>query len=538
MRKTVPTLIAVAALCVPLVRCGLGTRAPTSTIRLAVGTRALGMSCYFASVTGPALDETFRYGDLGKVMPSCAGIGEVSALASEETLRTVGVTLRVSVAGPDRTIRIFGIRKPDGSSCAQASLADVLRSNPPPALYQIAHATRDLEVDQPVHISELDFVPGQSDDLASLCQSSGGGGTGGGTSGGGSGGASQGSGAGTANGSNPASVRAYIGSSGIGSRTISSYRYYREGNDGTLGGGAASGTQSQVKRSKANPSKTAIYGPMSAGGILKANVDSTGAIMGTSEITGGITTATDIAIETTGRYLFATTSGGMNAYPIASGASIPVNPIESTDLNTSVDAHPTLAKVYGAKTNGGSLILTAYDVATDGTLSSKDPQLESTTNGATVTELRVLPGGNAVIVATTDGYLHSFGLDTQGSPHASLTRMNVTGNSSTSQHPAIAIDTARSKVALVTPEATALWEVNLKSDGSLDIVSPPSAQFICNNPTALALDPAGQYLYVTNGTNTVYQYAIDLAGTLSALWQPTLSLGTSTTGAITVIGFP
>ncbi len=138
-----------------------------SLSKLVRASRVDGISCLFASVSGPGISPDFGPLNLGDRSPVCLGLGLTTNLGTIAHFSTKGMQLKVP-SGPQRTIRIYGVQS-TLTDCDNKPLSEVFGSRRP-AIYELGKATADAFVDTKV-VVHASSDGSSAKDIVAACDS-------------------------------------------------------------------------------------------------------------------------------------------------------------------------------------------------------------------------------------------------------------------------------------------------------------------------------------------------------------------------------
>lgn len=193
-----------------------------------------------------------------------------------------------------------------------------------------------------------------------------------------------------------------------------------------------------------------------------------------------------------------TTTGNVESYTIGStGALTKVGGVASGNTPYAIAIHPSGNFAYVV--NKGDNSVSAYSLATDGTLASIDANGATAVNDPTIAT-GYLPIAIAIDPTGTYAYVLSAGSYTIG----------PCGHVSPSHNGCISAYSINSTTGALT---------SINVSGSSNYIDTGVS------PSSIAIDPAGKFVYVTNqADNTVSEFALNSAdGKLTAATQATLS---------------
>jgi len=235
-----------------------------------------------------------------------------------------------------------------------------------------------------------------------------------------------------------------------------------------------------------------------------------------------------LAMHATGKYLYAANSGQNNVslYTISSGALTEVTPRVNTGTS------PTLLAIDSAGGflyvgNSGSFDISVLSINASTGILTAVPQLSGATApiGLTPINMALSPSGNVLYVTGqgTQGYIEAFplnqgvlGTPIAGSPYTTGT--NPYG---------LAIAPGGGFLYTANKLDNSISEFTIKSDGSLQPFATSPIGETYTSPVSLAIDKSGKYLYVANqGNGNLIGYSIGTDGSLALLSTSPFITGT------------
>jgi 6-phosphogluconolactonase (cycloisomerase 2 family) len=263
---------------------------------------------------------------------------------------------------------------------------------------------------------------------------------------------------------------------------------------------------------------------------------------GSGTVAAAPVTNVTITCRNTGQYVYVTTTNGGTKGVITMFSIDPTNGTLERDQRFATSA---IGPGGVALDTSGQYAYVSYigsgDVATE-TIDTSNGLFTETGSASNAT-------GTAMYTATADptaAYLYTAGLDpngvdwiyaysiSAGSLTALSTPQYAAGNTTNDATMGVAIDSTGTYLYSANCRDGTVSGYTINSNGSLSAITGSPFQFQggapTNIPSAVAIYPAGGYLYVTDSAaNTVTAYSYNLAGALTEVGTPQ-PVGTSPTG--------